>query len=107
VNEKTWLDQVMHSIQYDSFHDLAIFELKLHPDSVNHRGVGEKLQIIASALAFKALDEEDGLNILDGDFRQGIVYGASKLEDVGHLTVPLDQKAIQLFPLLGLDVSLD
>lgn len=107
MDEEAWLSQVMHPIKDDPFHDLAIFELKLHPHSMHHRGIGEELQIIPVALAFKALDEEDGLHFRDRYLLNGIVIRTAQLEDVRNSPDSLEEQAFQFLPFLGFDVALD
>jgi hypothetical protein len=106
MDEEPWLDQVMHAVQDDSFHDFAILELQLHPDAVNHGRIREELQIVSVALALKTLDEKYGLDAAERDFAKGIVFRAAQPENLGKPSRTLHQQAFQFFPLLRLNISL-
>src|SRR5512146_1202105 len=105
MEEKAGLNQVMHPVQHNAFHDFPIFELKLHPDAMHHWGVGEELQIVAVSLAFEAFDKENSLQAVDRDFAEGVVLGAAEAEHIGKTTKTLNEKAFEFLPLVGFDVT--
>lgn len=107
MNEETWFHQVMHSIQNDPFHNFAVFELELNPNPVDHRGVGEELQVVPCALSVEAFDEEDGLDLIGRYLLHGFAVDRSQAQHIRKAASSLDEKAFQFFPLVGLDIALD
>jgi hypothetical protein len=107
VEKESGLDQVVHSVEYDSFHDLPVLELKLDPDSVDHRGIREEFEVVPGPLAFEAFYEEDSLEAIDGDFAECVVFCATQAQDFGKAAEALDEQSFQFLPLLGFDVTLE
>lgn len=107
MEEKARFDQVVHSIENNSFHDFAVLELKLHPDAVHHGRVGKELQIMSGPLAFETFDEEDGLHALEGNLAKFIVVRGTQSQDIRKAAQTLDEKTFEFLPLMGFDVTLE
>ncbi len=79
-DEEPRVNQIADGVIDDSFHNLAIAELKAHPDTMDDGGAGVEVEMIADRVAVKTIDIENGLYILDRDLFNNIGFEASNPE---------------------------
>lgn len=106
-DEESWIDQVANRVINNTFHHLAIAELKPHPDTMNNGRAGVEVDVIANWVPLEAVDIEDSLDVFDGDDFDFIRIETTNPEG---LEGPLRGVAEQLFdgvPCRRLQIAFD
>ncbi len=106
-HEESRINQIANGVIDDAFHDLTVEELEPHPNAVDDRCAGMKVEMIANRVSVEAVYVKDGFNVLDRDFFNDTRIEMANPKGFGRAVGRIAQQLFDRVPTGGFEIALD